>query len=119
MKGKRAFRRSNWACGLRLGVAVRRQIDFVAADQEAALAGFGALQRAAQFDGGDPAVAHLGRLVDVALRVFPEPDRHADDGKQRQKADHKQKNGRVDDKTAGYGHTRLKFLTGTGPSISL
>ena len=44
--------------GLRLGVVVRRQIDFVAADQEAALAGFGALQRAAQFDRRDPGIAH-------------------------------------------------------------
>src|SRR6478736_6548423 len=96
--------------GLRLGIAVGRQIDFVSSDEEASLAGLGALQCVTQFDRRYPDITDLIGLVHVAPGVFAEPDRHADDGKQRQKPNQKQDDSRVDDKAAGYRHTRLKFL---------
>ena len=103
-RGEGPLQRLELFLGQRLCAVIGRQIDLVSGDQETALTGFRGFQGAAQLDRRDARVACLEDDAEVALGAFAQPDRHADDGQQRQQADAQQDDGGLDDETTGDRH---------------
>ena len=103
-RGQEFLQTTEPSLGLRFGGVERRKINFVATEQEAALAGFRVLYRASQFDCCRAGVPQTKRVVEIRLRAFAEPDGGADDRKQRQKSHRERDNGEIDDKSTGNRH---------------
>ena len=83
---------------------IRREVDLVAGDEVAALAGLGVAHRIAQLDRRGANVARFEHLVEIDLRPVSEPDRRHDDAEQCQEPDGEQPNRGPNDKTGADGH---------------
>jgi hypothetical protein len=92
--------------GLCFGGVEWREINFVATDQETALARFRILHRAPQFDSRDANVSQPKSVVGIRMRAFAKPDGCADDRKQRQKPYREGNGGEIDNKSVGNRHIR-------------
>ena len=99
------FSLSSWSLRLRLR-ACRRAPDRSRCRWRGSRAG--SIPRSAARCAARPRRSRVSRasidLVEIDLRALAEPDRHADDGEQRQEPDGKQANRGLDDETAGDRH---------------